>query len=161
MYWNTQKAAVPSNDHNISPPATPFSSFCLSSAFLFKITTQVSFVELCKVKEHMETKSVFHNNSAIWILALRVHSFKQENSGKKAHEQNLRTSQKEVFIQGWTFYFKFNKFHFQRIANSHKFVTNHQIGDPFFPAHNARSRHSIPHCLLKWFPFSYCSFSSV
>lgn len=48
----------------------------------------------------METKSVFHDNSAIWILALRVHSFKQENSSKKAHEQNLATLQEEMLIQG-------------------------------------------------------------
>lgn len=48
----------------------------------------------------METKSVFHNDSAIWILAFRVHSFERENSSKKAHEQNLATLQKEIFIQG-------------------------------------------------------------
>jgi len=109
----------------------------------------------------VETKSVFHNNSAIWILALRVHSFKQENSSKKAHEQNLATLPKEMFVQGWRLYFKFNKFHFQTIANSHKFVTNLQIWDPFSSAHNARGRHSVPHYQLKWFAFSYCSFSTI
>lgn len=66
-----------------------------------------------------------------------------------------------MFIQGWTLYFKFNKFHFQRIANSHKFVTNLETGDPIFPAHTARRRQMVPYHQLKWLALSFSSASSV
>jgi len=66
-----------------------------------------------------------------------------------------------MFIQGWMLYFKFNKFHSQRIANSHKFVTNLETGDPIFPALTARRRQMVPHHQLKWFALSFSSASSV